>query len=148
MSRNDNQANVCLHIKSVSSSDKLKYIADLYTCILGSSQNSRLFKKIREELGLVYSIYAYNEMSSNSGEIMIVFGTRPKNLKKTMMQIKNIIEDLAQNGITQEEFTRAKNWKKSCFFFGSETNSSLAEINGTTLSVYGKVFSMRERIKK
>ena len=146
--RNDNQANVCIVIKSVSSADKDKHICDLYTSILGSSQNSRLFKIIREKLGLVYTIYAYNEMSPKTGELIIVFGTRPKNVKKAMLEIKKAIVDFAKNGATVEELERAKNWKKSCLSFGTETNSNLAEINGTTYNVFDKIFDKDERYKQ
>ena len=145
--RDDNQANVCLLIKFVSSFDKMKYSADLYTSILGSSQNSRLFKIIREKLGLVYTIYAYNEMNLKAGELLIMFGTRPKNVKKAMVEIKKAILDFAENGATEEELVRAKNWKKSCLSFGTETNSDLAEINGTIFNIFGKVFDANERRK-
>ncbi len=146
--RDDNQANVCVFIKSVNSLDKQKHICDLYTSILGSSQNSRLFKIIREELGLVYTIYAYNEMSPRTGELVIVFGTRPKNVKKAMLEIKKAIVDFAENGASEEELERAKNWKKSCVSYGTETNSNLSEINGTMFNVYDKIFDKDERLNK
>ena len=146
--RDDNQANVCVLIKSVTSIDKEKYICDLYTSILGNSQNSRLFKFIREKLGLVYTIYAYNEMSTKSGGLMIVFGTRPKNVKKAMVEIKKEILNFAENGVTGEELLRAKNWKKSCLSFGIETNSNIAEINGTICNLYNKKFDINDRIQK
>ncbi len=146
--RDDNQANVCLMFKSVSSLEEEKYVSDLYSSILGNSQNSRLFKIIREKLGLVYTIYSYNEISPKAGELVIFFGTRPKNVKKAMLEIKKAILDFAENGATEEELVRAKNWKKSCVSFGMETNSNLAEINGTIFNTYNKAFDKEERIKK
>lgn len=146
--RDDNQANVCIVIKSPTSVDKDKYIADLYTSILGSSQNSRLFKIIREKLGLVYTIYAYNEMTTKTGELLIVFGTRPKNVKKAMVEIKKAMLDFAENGASEEELERAKNWKKSCFSFGTETNSNLAEINGTLYNVFNEIFDIEKNFKR
>ena len=146
--RDDNQANVCVVIKSVNSLDKQKHVCDLYTSILGSSQNSRLFKIIREELGLVYTIYAYNEMSPRTGELVIVFGTRPKNVKKAMIEIKKAIVNFAELGASEEELERAKNWKKSCVSYGTETNANLAEINGTMFNVYDKIFDKDERLQK
>ena len=146
--RDDNQANVCILIKSVNSLDEDKYISDLYASIIGNSQNSRLFKIIREKLGLVYTIYAYNEMAPKAGEFMVVFGTRPKNVKKAMLEIKKAIVDFAENGATEEELVRAKNWKKSCLSFGTETNSNVAEINGTIFNLYNKPFDKDERLKK
>lgn len=146
--RDDNQANVCVVIKSVATTDERKYIADLYTSILGSSQNSRLFKIIREKLGLVYSIYAFNQIATKSGELIISFGTRPKNVKKAMQEIKKTIIELAEDGVTEEELERAKNWKISCLSFGTETNSNLAELNGTLFNYFNKIFDSNERYEK
>lgn len=146
--RDDNQANVCVMIKTVSSIQEGKYISDLYSSILGNSQNSRLFKIIREKLGLVYTIYSYNDISPKAGELVIVFGTRPKNVKKAMIEVKKAILDFAENGATEEELIRAKNWKKSCLSFGMETNSNLAEINGTIFNLYNKIFDKNERLEK
>lgn len=145
--RDDNQANVCIHIKSVASNDDLKYVSNIYASILGNSQNSRLFKIIREKLGLVYTIYGYNEVGVRSGELLIVFGTRPKNVKKAMSEIKKVIVDFAENGITEEELVRTKNWKKSCMAFGMETNSNLSDVNGVHMHLYNKIFDENERIK-
>lgn len=146
--REDNQANVCIVIKSVSTLDDEKYVADLYTSVLGSSQNSRLFKVIREKLGLVYSIYAFNQISTKNGELLIIFGTRPKNIRKAMLEIKKTINELAENGVTAEELERAKNWKKSSMSYGMETNSNLAEINGTQFNVLNEKFDADKMYKK
>ncbi|MBQ8425573.1 MAG: insulinase family protein [Clostridia bacterium] len=146
--RDDNQANVCIHIKSVTYDSKLKYVANLYTSILGNSQNSRLYKKIREELGLVYSIYAYSEIKAGHGEMFIIFGTRPKNVQKAIFEIKKIIQELAENGATEVELERAKIWKKSCMEFSSETNSDIAEINGSLIHNDNKHTSLSTRKSK
>ena len=143
--RDDSQANVCLHIKGVTYDSKQKHTASIYSCILGSSQNSRLYKKIREELGLVYTIYAYNDIGLRSGEIFIVFGTRPKNVKKAIFEIKKIIDDFAENGATEEELVRAKNWKKSCIEFAGETNTDIAETNGLMTYYDNKITRVASR---
>lgn len=145
--RSDNQANVCVHIKSVQSGDPDKCVADIYTSILGNSQNSRLFKLIREELGLVYTIYAFNDAGPNTGEIFILFGTRPKNVKKAVKEIRKVIVDMAENGITDAELERAVNWKKSCIAYSSETNADLAEINCTYAHLYNVTMSLEDRAK-
>lgn len=146
--RQDNQSNVCVHIKSVQSGDPNKCVADIYTSILGNSQNSRLFKLIREELGLVYTIYAFHDAGPNTGDIFILFGTRPKNVKKAIKEIKKVIVDMAENGVTDAELERALNWKKSCIAYSSETNADVAEINGTYAHLYGKMLSLDERAKQ
>lgn len=143
--RDDAQANVCVHIKGVNYLSRQKHIQSLYTSILGNCQNSRLYKKIREELGFVYSIYAYCQVALNHGDIFIVFGTRPKNVKDAIYEIKKIILDMAENGVTEEELANAKNLKKSVIEFSSETNTDLAETNASFVNYDGKHVSLKTR---
>lgn len=146
--RNDNQANVCILIKNVQCYDKAKYISDIYTMMLGASQNSRLFNRIREKLGLVYNIYAMGNVGAQNGEIFIMFGTRSKNISKAMREIKNVIDDLAINGTTVEELTRIKNLAKSSLSFNLETNSDIAEINGSSVHFYERVLTKDEMLSE
>ncbi len=147
ITRNDAQANVCIMIKSLSYASDKKYIADVYAGILGNSQNSRLFKRIRENLGLVYTIYASCELGAQVGEIVIVFGTRPKNIKKALFEIRNEINKLAASGVTEEEVLRAVNFKKSCTLFALESSSEIADINASMVHYHGKPLSQSERMK-
>lgn len=148
VARDDSQANVCILIKSVAYSSRQKYIASLYTSILGNSQNSRLYKTIREEMGLVYTIYAYQDTQAKNGEIFIAFGTRPKNVQQAIFEIRRIVDEIAERGITEEELLRAKNWKKSCIEFSSETNQDLAEANGSFMLYENKHISVSQRKSK
>lgn len=145
--RPDNQANVCIKIKSERATSEKRYVADIYTTILGNSQNSRLYKTIREDLGLVYTIYAFNDSNYLSGSIVIFFGTRPKNIEKTVIKIKQIIKEMGSVGISEEELQRAKNWRKSVLEFHAETAGATAESNGTMINYYGNVVSKEERGK-
>lgn len=147
ITRNDEQANVCISVKSVSYASDKKYIADIYASILGNSQNSRLFKRIREDLGLVYTIYAINEIGARVGEIDIVFGTRPKNVKKALFEIRAIIEKLASDGVSDDEVQRAINLKKSCTLYALESSSEIADINASMVHYHGKPLSQAERMK-
>ena len=62
-----------------------------------------------------------------------MLGTRPKNVKKAIFEIKRIINEIAESGVTEEEFERVKNLKKSVLEYGSETNSDIAEANGSMI---------------
>lgn len=146
--RNDSQVNICLHIKSVSYKSKDKYVADLYSVLLGGPSNSRLYKKVREELGLVYTIYSYPEIEARNGEIYIVLGTRLKNVKRAVLEIRNIIDEIAKVGVSESEFEICKNWKKSYIEFASETNSDTAEINGSLIYYNQAYISLESRRQK
>ncbi len=144
--RDDKQANVCIMIASENYSSQKKYIADVYASILGNTQNSRLFKEIREKLGLVYSIYSSFELSAKSGNLVIAFGTRPKNVKKALCEIRRILTELAGSGVLGEEMLYAKNWKKSCMGYSYESSSVIADLNASMVHYHGKPISADERL--
>ncbi len=148
VNRDDSQVNVCIHIKGVTYKSKLKFVADLYSTLLGGSSNSKLYKKIREELGLVYTIYSYPEIEARNGEFYIVFGTRAKNVKLAISEVKKIINYMAENLVTEDELNAAKNWKKSYLEFVSETNAETAEINGNLIHFNGKHSKLSARQKQ
>ena len=146
--RDDNQANVCVHIKTVTAASDEKYVSDIYASILGNSQNSRLYKVIREELGLVYSVYAFTDTVPMTGGIFIMLGTRPKNVKKAIFEIKKIINELANAGATEEELERVKNLKLSAIEYANEANADIAETNGTFVHLFENFVSAKERKQK
>lgn len=147
ITRDDKQANVCILIKAPNYASEQKYIADIYASILGNTQNSKLFKKIREELGLVYHIYASCEVGARIGEVVIVFGTRPKNVKKAICEIKNILNELAEKGITEEELEYAKIWKKSITLYSEENSSQIASLNASMVHYHDRPLSSKERME-
>lgn len=146
--RDDGQANVCIMVDSINYVDEKKYIADIFAAIVGNSQNSRLFKKIREDLGLVYSIFAASEFGARMGDFAIVFGTRPKNIKKALAEIKSELKLLAENGVTEEEVLVARNYRKSCAIFELENSSVIADINASMVHYHGKPIYQEERMAK
>ncbi|MDR1782162.1 MAG: insulinase family protein [Bacilli bacterium] len=84
--------------------DFIKY--QLLNTILGSSSNSYLFKIVREEYNLCYSIRSlYNHYYNY---IMITAGIDVNNYDKTISVIKDIIDKIKINDINQEDFDIAK----------------------------------------
>ncbi len=145
--RKNSQVNVCVHIKGVPNTSSMEYVSDLYSYILGGTSSSRLYKTVREEQGLVYSITSFSESEPRNGEISIVFGTRPKNLNKALTFVKNIVMQLASN-VTEEELEAAKNFAKSTLEYSNETNSEMAETCGNFLYYKNRLVSLDERKEK
>ncbi len=74
----------------------------------GSSLASRLNKKVRDNAGLVYTIYSYISSTHGRGEFAIYFGSNNKNVDEAIKLTKEELNNFVQNGITQEELKIAK----------------------------------------
>ena len=74
----------------------------------GSSLSSRLSKKVRDESGLVYTIYSYINASHGRGEFGIYFGSNNNNVDKAIKLTKEELHRFVKDGITEEELKKAK----------------------------------------
>ena len=128
------------------SKDKVATI--LFSFIFGGGMSSRLFTKIREDEGLVYSICAEAECCTYGGCFVISFGANESNTKKTIKYIKEEIMKLKENGVTQEELDRAKIFSKSSLLSGLEKTSSLSMKNFDNIAFDGEFISVERRIEE
>lgn len=95
-----------------------------------SDMGSRLFNRIREELGLAYYVGAQHFGAMGAGAFYFYVGTDPKKAELAQAEMLGQIEDLAKNGLTTEELQRAKTTWKSSWLRAQQGNSSLADAYG------------------
>lgn len=73
-----------------------------------SDMSSRLFMRIREEMGLAYYVSASQMIGLASGAFYFYLGTDPQKLGDVERALDEEIRKLAEHGLTTEEFDRAK----------------------------------------
>ncbi|GEP43861.1 peptidase M16 [Brevifollis gellanilyticus] len=101
-----------------------------------SDMGSRLFNRIREELGLAYYVGAQQFAALGAGAFYFYVGTDPKKVDMAQQEMLRLIADLAKNGLTKAEITRAKTAWRSQWLRAQQGNGSMAdsyawnEING------------------
>lgn len=88
------QLHLSLGLKGYELGNDKGYTLTLINNILGGGASSILFQKIREELGLCYSIYSYMSSYNNTGTINIYAGLSPKYAEKALKVIKKRIKGI------------------------------------------------------
>ncbi len=83
----------------------------LLNTILGTSDTSRLFLKLREELGLVYSVDSHTALWSDTGVIEIEFKVARSRLRRALAQVLDQTACLRSERVSQAEMDRAKEWR-------------------------------------
>ena len=97
---------------------------------------SRLFNRIREELGLAYYVGAQNFAAMGAGAFYFYVGTDPKKVKLAEKELMAQINDLAAKGLTADEIDRARVTWRSSWLRAQQGNPGMAdnlawnEING------------------
>lgn len=146
----DKQVNLFIFIKTngYSREKKRNPAQFLYSIILGKGLSSKLFIELREKLGLAYSTSSDLSLLKNYGSLNIYIGTSPEKVKLAVSEIKSILKDLSENGITPEELQKAKNKIKSDIIFSQDHKLDLACSNANALACYNKIKTVKQKIKK
>ena len=132
------QMHLCLGYEGVPMGDDLSYTLAVLNNILGGGMSSRLFQRIREELGMAYTIYTYPSAYSSCGTFNIYAGTSPKNAKTVLEQTYAEIETLLKTGINEKEFTQSKAQLRGSYMLGLESASGRMQSIGRGLLLLGE----------
>ncbi|MCB1191653.1 MAG: insulinase family protein [Leptospiraceae bacterium] len=118
----------------------------LMTNILGGGMSSRLFQKIREDLGLCYSISCFPSLYTNAGMVSISCATSKDRFFECLDAILKEIRDLKKNGFTEEELQHSKTNQKGIMATGFE----LPEARMVSIAIqemyYSKYYSFQDRM--
>ncbi len=102
------QVNVALGAPSIARADERRFAFMVLNTIFGSSTTSRLFQEVREKRGLAYSVYSYNQLYRDTGEIGLYVGTRPDRIAESVDIFARELQHLVDEPATTDELKRAK----------------------------------------
>lgn len=141
------QTTIALGFEGLSYNDlKTFYHAQILSIIFGGGLSSRLFQKIREELGLAYSIGSWLNSYSDSGIFSIHAATDHSNVESLLNNINNEIDKI-RTTISEEELIRAKSQLESNIYMAEERPEYKSEEIGKNFSLFGKYFTARDVMK-
>lgn len=142
------QTHLILGFRTFPASDKRVYILQLIAEILGGGMASRLFKRIRTELGAAYYVRATSNLFLDHGYFAVFAGV---NHKKTEIVIKTILEEirrLKSELVKNDELQRVKDYMIGKLVLGLETSSDLADFYGSQEILGLKIKTPDQIIKK
>ncbi len=145
----DNQQSIlCISNPALKADDNRVYALRTLNLAWGVGMSSRLFQTIREKLGLVYSINSSLYLNDAGGDLTIVLGTTNKNVPLALSKIKEEIELLSKEGLTQEEFDRAKSCYISNIKLSYENTSVVSLSNAKNFAHFEKTMSKEDVLNK
>ncbi len=140
------QSQICVAMPGVAKEDDRLFPLSILNTYLGGGMSARLVKKIREEEGLAYSVYSYNGSYTDTGAFVISVGTRPENCQRVIDIILEELDDVRQNGITQEELDKSFSQLKGSLYMGLETVNSRMNKLGRSMLIYDRVITPEENV--
>nr|WP_235174920.1 pitrilysin family protein [Tomitella biformata] len=103
---------------------------------VGGGLSSRLFQEIRELRGLAYSVYSSVDTFADAGAFSVYAGCQPENVGEVAAQIRAVLEDVRENGLTEQECARSRGALRGGLVLGLEdSNSRMNRIGGSELNL-------------
>lgn len=93
-------------------SDSRRYAMTLVGMLFGGGMSSRLFQRIREELGLAYSVYSFQSFHEDAGMHGVYVGTAPETARAAVDAINSELENLSRRGLAGDELAAGKSQLK------------------------------------
>ena len=135
---NITQSNIYMMFDALSIDDPMYYTESVLYEALGGGMYSLLFSKIREELGLCYSVGLYaSPLAYPTKRIGNLYGyTSPENVDKFMLESEKVLKDVIDNGIDQNIFECAKTDYLSSVLRQTETSAGKAMYLNKRILIY------------
>jgi predicted Zn-dependent peptidase len=125
--------------------DARRYALVMLSNAFGGGMSSRLFQRVREELGLAYSVFAFQSFYADAGVSGVYVGTRPDSADRAEAVIAGELERVAREGITADELGDVKGQVKGQIVLSLESSSArLHRLAGTEL--YDEPFRSMDEI--
>jgi predicted Zn-dependent peptidase len=114
--------------------DPRRFPLAILTNVFGGGMSSRLFQRIREELGLAYAIFAYKHFYQGSGQLGVYVGTQVSTADRAGEAIRDEYARLANEGLPLAELTNGKQQLKGQIMLSLESpGARMARLAGFTL---------------
>ena len=111
---------------------------------LGGGMSSRLFQKMREELGICYYVGASSSLKPDAGTVMISAGVANDRVKEALEGIMTEVRRIKKEGITEDELKKVKEYRLSGLVLGLETTEDFADFYGKEHILTGKITTEAE----
>ncbi|HEX2834077.1 MAG TPA: pitrilysin family protein [Thermoanaerobaculia bacterium] len=118
------QVHLCLGSRGYPQQLDERYSAALFNALLGGGMSSRLFQRIREKEGLVYSIASFHTGYLNGGYQAVYAACMPKNLRRVLDLTLEELRKIKAEGATAEELAAAKLHLKGSILLSLESTTS------------------------
>ena len=122
--RDTAQTHLVFGAPAVAHGDPRRYAMTLVSMLLGGGMSSRLFQRVREELGLAYSVYTYQSFHADAGVHGVYVGTAPNTAAAAADAIRSELRLVAEQGIPDDEMQAGKSQLKGQITLSLESVSS------------------------
>jgi predicted Zn-dependent peptidase len=118
------QVHAVLGTDTFPAGDPRRWAMAATTATLGGGMSSRLFQRVREELGLCYAVYAYHGTYRSAGVMAVYVGTQPGSADAALGAIGEELARIAGEGLAEDDLRDARGQLKGQLMLALESTVS------------------------
>jgi predicted Zn-dependent peptidase len=135
------QTHIAIGVRAFSLFDKRAMALRMLNVVLSGGMSSRLFQKIRDEMGVAYYVYSYPTLRTDHGDFTIYAGIDNNRVPEVADAVMNELRKLKFELVSDEELKKAKDYYAGQMALGLESTDEWA-------SYYGGQEILHREIKK
>ena len=124
VSREGAQTHIVVGSPTVAHGDPRRHAVVLLSTLLGGGMSSRMFQRVREDLGLAYAVYTFQSFHADVGMHGVYVGTGPDTAREALDAIDAELADVAAHGLPADELAMGKSQLKGQVTLSLESVSS------------------------
>ncbi|HEY9229223.1 MAG TPA: pitrilysin family protein, partial [Gemmatimonadaceae bacterium] len=124
VSREGAQTHIVAGTTAIPHGDPRRFPLLLLSTLLGGGMSSRLFQRVREELGLAYAVYTYQTFHADTGMHGVYVATAPESASAALDAIRTELQAVVEHGIPADEVAMGRQQLKGQVTLSLESVSS------------------------
>ncbi|MBI2024909.1 MAG: insulinase family protein [Candidatus Harrisonbacteria bacterium] len=128
--KESDQAHIVMGVRAFDAYDKRRYALNVLADVLGGGMSSRLFQKVRGELGAAYSIRADADLFTDHGFFAVSAGVNHEKLDIAIKATLDELSKIAGGDLSAGDLQRAKDHLSGRFLLGLESSDAMANFYG------------------
>jgi predicted Zn-dependent peptidase len=143
--RSFEQAHWCLAFRGLPASHGGAPALSLFVHALGGGTSSRLFQELREERGLAYSIYAWNQAFADVGLVGIGCAAERPRAAEAVQLARDVLAGTAET-LSEHELRRARAQIVAGLLMAVETPQGRSDQLARGIEVFGRLVPLDEQL--
>ena len=125
--------------------DPRRFAFALLDMLLGGGMSSRLFQRVREELGLAYSIHTFSTAFADTGVHGLYLASAPDGAQEALDAARAVLREVAAAGLTPAELAAGKRQLRGQLVLGME-GIGARMYRAASTALYGEPFRTVEEL--
>ena len=137
--RDIGQTHIVLGGQGIRYGDPQRFAFALVDMLVGGGMSSRLFQRVREELGLAYSVQTFSSSFADTGSHGVYVASAPESAQQALDAVRDVLREVADGGLPESELVMGKRQLRGQLVLSMEGITSRMYRAATT-ALYGEPF--------